>query len=398
MKQLKILTGITITFAILFTACKKDISTDTSVAPQVVKADRLAVVSPSTKISPALRDKLAKMPAGYEKRLANNPVLSLKIQSEYHEMALKAMNVVESTPCDGNTLLYQWLDKQIADWDGETLFWAAISGMLSFPSYDALFFENSSANQFFGVNQEYTHRVTKTFGDLQRFWNIQSNSIVLDAVHGNMLHDRNKLIRMDMILFGDSQEAAEYWADLIIMLVKEVPQYRNGNHPIFTFNAYAQSTFDFPPYGKIPDKIVIGDGIMEAFSAIGYADVAPQAIAAHEFGHHIQYQLHLLDGQISPEATRKSELMADAYAAYFLSHSRGASMQWKRVKQFLQVFFNIGDCAFSDDSHHGTPTQRIAAAEWGYQVAENARKQGHILPAQKFTALFNAQLPMILKQ
>jgi hypothetical protein len=212
-----------------------------------------------------------------------------------------------------------------------------------------------------------------------------------------MLRDRNKLIRMDMILFGDSREVAEYWADLILLLIKEVPQYRNGNHPIFTFNAFAQSSFDFPPYGKIPNKVVIGDGIIEALSAIGYEDVAAQAIVAHEFGHHIQFQLKVFGNEISPEATRRTELMADSYAGYYLSHARGATMQWKRVKQFLQVFFNIGDCGINDLEHHGTPKQRMAAAQWAYNIANNAQKQGHIMTSQKFTTLFEAQLPSLVR-
>ena len=182
-----------------------------------------------------------------------------------------------------------------------------------------------------------------------------------------------------------------------MLLADQVPQYRDGNHPIFTFNAFAQSGFNFPPYGVIPDKIIMGDGILEAYNAIGYSDVAPQAILAHEFGHHIQFQLNLFTDETSPEATRRTELMADAYSAYYLSHARGASMQWKRVKQFLQVFVNIGDCSFTSDNHHGTPTQRMAAAEWGYSVANNAQKQGQILSAQEFTRLFEAQLPVFVR-
>ena len=199
-----------------------------------------------------------------------------------------------------------------------------------------------------------------------------------------------------MILFGDSQAVAEFWADLILEALDLVPQYRNGDHPIFTFNAFAQPSFNFPPFGIIPEKIIMGDGIMEAYTGIGFDDVAPQAILAHEFGHHIQFQLGLFGNVPSPEATRRTELMADAYSAYYLSHARGASMQWKRVKQFLQVFFNIGDCGFTSNGHHGTPTQRMAAAEWAYNVANNAQKQGHILTAGEFTALFEAQLPELI--
>jgi len=308
------------------------------------------------------------------------------------------LGVIEPTTCDGNTSLFQWLDEELSDWTSEVIFYALYTGMLDFPTYDALLFENSSANQYFGVDGEYTHKVTKTFKDLKRFWNIQASDIVLVAMHGSMLLDRDRVIRIDRILYPQNSQAdAEFFADLILAVLDAFPQYRNGDHPIFTFNAFAQPGFPFPPYGVIPDKIVMGDGIMEGYTAIGYGDVAPQAILAHEFGHHIQFQLGLFGNVSSPEATRRTELMADAYSAYYLSHARGASMQWKRVKQFLQVFFNIGDCGFTSNSHHGTPTQRMAAAQWAYNLANNAHKQGHILTAQQFTALFEKQLPELIR-
>jgi hypothetical protein len=217
-------------------------------------------------------------------------------------------------------------------------------------------------------------------------------------MHGDMLLDREKVIRIDMLLYGDSRANAEFWADLILQLLAEIPQYRSGDHPIFTFNAFAQQSFHLPPYGVIPDKILMGDGIMQAYAGIGFEDVAPRAILAHEFAHHIQFQNNLFGNVASPEATRRTELMADAFAAYYLSHSRGASMQWKRVRQFLQVFFNIGDCAVTDINHHGTPNQRLAAAEWGYSVAAAAQKQGHILTSQQFAAMFEAQLPLLVSR
>jgi hypothetical protein len=73
-------------------------------------------------------------------------------------------------------------------------------------------------------------------------------------------------------------------------------------------------------------------------------------------------------------------------------------MQWKRVQQFLQVFFNIGDCSFNDTSHHGTPAERMAAARWAYNLANDARKQGHILSSKEFTSRFELYLPVLLSR
>ena len=397
MKHLKIFSCVIAVSIILITGCKKDISTNPDAGLQT---ESKLSAKQSNILSPELKAKLtslrSSLPAGYQKRLEQNSKLFLKMHPEYRYRVNRALHVIEPTACNDNTSLNQWLGEQLADWDDIVIFYALVTGMLDFPTYDALLFENSSANQYFGVNGEYTQRVTKTFKDLKRFWNIQTNGIVLAAMHGSMLRNRDKVIRIDMILYGDSPSVAAFWADLIISLLNDIPQYRNGNHPIFTFNAFAQPSFPFPPFATVPDKIIMGDGIMHAYTAIGYGDVAPQAILAHEMGHHIQFQLNLFEDESSPEATRRTELMADAYAAYYLSHSRGASMQWKRVKLFLQVFFNIGDCSFTSDGHHGTPTQRMAAAEWGYSVADNAQKQGHILTAQEFTARFEAQLPAII--
>jgi hypothetical protein len=85
--------------------------------------------------------------------------------------------------------------------------------------------------------------------------------------------------------------------------------------------------------------------------------------------------------------------MADAMAAYYLTHKRGGTMNRKRVEQFLEVFFQIGDCAFSNDGHHGTPNQRMAAAQLGFDVADQARKQGHILTSEQFHDLFVEAYP-----
>ncbi len=330
-----------------------------------------------------------------KEKLKQNLRLLLKTHPQYQFAVRRALKL-ESAECNDNTKVTQWLNGQLADWDDEVLDYVFGLDMLYLPTLDALIFENSSLNQYFGKNGEYTQRITKTFKDLKRFWNIRSSDIALVAMHGNMLADRDKLVRTYEAAYDLSNTDAQFYADFVLAVLDVFPQLRDGNHPIFTFNSVAFNGFEYPPYGVLADKIVVGDGIMEAYTAIGYGDVAPQAILAHEFGHHIQYQLNLIADEESAEAARRIELMADAFAAYYLSHARGASMQWKRVQQFLQVFFNIGDCSVESFDHHGTPAQRMAAAQWAYNLANNAQKQGHILTAQQFSVLFEAALPVIL--
>jgi hypothetical protein len=396
MKKTKLLTA---TVAIVFAfslGCKKEGTNALLSGEEISKVS----ATQSTTLSPAMQQELealyAKIPADAKAKVSGQAKVQLELHPEYRDIIRKTLKLEEST-CNDNTASSQWLDQQLADWNNTIINRVLNAAMLDLPTYDALIFENSSANHEFGSDGQYTQRLTKAFKDLKRFWNIESANIVLAPMHGTMLTDRARILRTYKAAFGLDDASANYYADYVLATVKAYPQLRGGDHPMFTFNAFAQSSFSLPPYGVIPDKIIMGDGIMDAFAAIGYADVAPQAILAHEFGHHIQFDLDLFGNESGAEATRRTELMADAYSAYYLSHARGASMQWKRVQLFLNVFFNIGDCSFTSAGHHGTPTQRMAAAKWGYEVANAAQKQGHILTAQEFTSKFEAQLPRLIQ-
>jgi hypothetical protein len=396
MKKIKLLTAVFAVALTLFFGCKKESSRDNVNAKgSLSKANSSTATQLSAGSQQKLANLLASMPSALKAKLKQNAKVTLQTHPEYLEYVRRKLDPSAVT-CNDNTALNQWLSAQLSDWTDEIINVVLGTDMLNLPTYDALVFENSSANQTFGAQGEYTQRLTKTFKDLKRFWNIQSDQIVLAAMHGSMLADRSKVIRTYEAAYGLDPADAAFLADIVTTTVQVYPQLHGGSHPIFTFNSFAQQGFDYPPYGHIPDKIIMGDGIMEAFTATGFNDVAPQAILAHEYGHHIQFQLHLYTGSQSPEATRRMELMADAYSAYYLSHARGASMQWKRVQEFLAVFFNIGDCSVTSSGHHGTPSQRMAAAQFGYNVANDAQKQGHILTAQDFTARFEAQLPSIL--
>ncbi len=263
------------------------------------------------------------------------------------------------------------------------------------PTYDALVFQTEATPQFFGYNGEYTHIMQKTHRDVKRFWDIFSDDIQLIGMHGTMVQDvaRSAAVYASPLVFGLPPALATELAtqNRAALLASEVLD--GGNHPLFSFNAFA---FSGPEFG-IPDKIIMGDGILEGYRIVGLADVAPQGVYAHEFGHHIQFEngyfADPIPGSATPDAaeqTRYTELMADALAAYYLTHKRGAALNKKRVEQFLQVFFQIGDCAFTNPGHHGTPTQRMRAAQFGFKVADEAQKQGHILPSDVFHDRFVA--------
>lgn len=309
------------------------------------------------------------------------------------------LDKVEPTSCSGVSPSNLWLLKQITGWSQGAVNIISNQEAAKMAIFLSVFFENSSENQSYGVNGKYTTQLNKSFNDLKRFWDTNSGNVIMVAAHGSMLQDRNKVLTLYKAEYGYSEEKANYYADSITTLFKTYPEYLNGNHPFFTFNGYAHQEKNYPAAGQIQDKIVLGDGLLQVFDEIGYGNIAPQAILAHEFAHHIQYNLGIKDYAIplTPEGSRRTELMADAYAAYFLSHAQGEALSFLSVQRAGEVFSNLGDCVFDLKEHHGTPTQRKAAAEWGYKLATDAQGKGHILTSREFARQFDAELNNIVK-
>ena len=261
------------------------------------------------------------------------------------------------------------------------------------PMWDAIYFQSSATPQYYGYNGDFTKAITKTERDIKRFWDIPSSQIQVVAMHGTMLLDQERLYRVYTELYGVPDAQAKVFAKIVADALAGSTTMNGGNYGYFTFNAVSARGDD------IDDKIVMGDGILEAFATIGFSDVAPQSIFAHEFAHQIQYENEYFEdlGNVSAaEETRYTELMADAMAAYYLTHARGATLRQKRVEEFLQIFYQLGDCAFANPGHHGTPNQRLAAAEFGFRLADEAQKQGHILSSEEFHALFLAYYPTLI--
>lgn len=148
------------------------------------------------------------------------------------------------------------------------------------PIYDALYFQNSATPQYYGYTSQFTQVMVKTEKDIRRF--------------------------------GLPPAVATAYAATVRAALLQSTTMHGGNYAFWTFNAFSFSTPSHAP----SDRIVMGDGILEGYAAIGYGDVAPQPIFAHEYVHQIQFENGYdndLDPSISaPEQTRYAELMADA--------------------------------------------------------------------------------------
>jgi hypothetical protein len=333
----------------------------------------------------------ARLPADWSSRQAAAAAKTGVERSPAHDAVRRA---VEPTTC-GATRLDAYVDSLLAGLGAQELEFLLDSGILDFPTYDALVF-GTDGDPASALPKAHRQPLAGAFRDAQRFWDVQSGDISLISMHGEVvLQDRARLTRLLVTVYGLGQAEAAAYADAVVTTVASIPELQGGANPIFTLNAFAftaEGESD-PLVASIPDKIVFGDGLLAWFEAAGLADVGPRVVLAHEFAHHVQFEDDLFGPVGGPEATRRTELMADAMAAYFATHSRGLSQNAKRVLQAEQAFADVGDCAFTSDGHHGTPLQRTRAVQWGAALADSQRKQGHVLPSRTVATLFDAALP-----
>jgi hypothetical protein len=303
------------------------------------------------------------------------------------------------------TLLDDYVDGLFAEMSNEQFAFLVEhqDALLSVPTYDALFFGTAGDPDY--ALDSHARQLQNTFRDLQRFWDIQSDDIQLMAMHSDSLLDAARIARTleamvdtgELAPMTDAEIAAE--AQTVATFMQAQDEAFQDN-PLWTFNAFAFSAEgETDPFiASLPDKLIIGDGILEAYDGIGLGDVGPRVIMAHEFAHHVQYELGTFDsGPSDPaEATRRTELMADAMASYFATHKKGLALNRKRVTDALLSFYSVGDCSFASPGHHGTPLQRERAADWGADLAAAARPRSAVLPAATVVEMFDAALPGIV--
>lgn len=296
----------------------------------------------------------------------------------------------------GTTGFDAYVDQLLTGLSQDELAFLLDSGALEFPAMEALVFGPDAGA---GVaDRKQAKALTKTYRKLQSFWSTSSDADLI-AMHGDMLSNPQRISRLLVVLYGFSPSDADGYANLVATVIKDVPAFADGDSPLFTLNAFSFTGKGDPdPFiAGLPSKVVIGDGFLGALTAMGIDDVGAPVVLAHEYAHQVQAELNLFDSTLTgPAATRRVELMADAYASYFAVHARGLNLNAKRVKDVQQTFFELGDCSFDDLGHHGTPEQGLRASTWAIELADSARQQGKIMPAATFASLFDAELPAIV--
>jgi hypothetical protein len=115
--------------------------------------------------------------------------------------------------------------------------------------------------------------------------------------------------------------------------------------------------------------ILYGVSLFQQLVAAYGGDAAPiSGVLAHEWGHQVQFD----NGwSMSSEPTsRPIELEADAFSGFYMA--LGESYSWTSINNYFSAVASEGDYNFTDPSHHGTPQERLAAAQLGFQTAIEA--------------------------
>ena len=242
----------------------------------------------------------------------------------------------------------------------------------------------------FGVNGEYTAYVNNRVRSLEKFWDM-ADLIQVRGQHSSTLEDLD-FIRL---VYENYSTAPPEVIDYLLTIAEE---FNNGSDQIPENPFYASDGF-----ATFTGFIVIGDGIVDMLAEVGLdPKVVWSSILAHEWAHQIQFaNLGIFSYPIPPfngtaESTRMTELEADFITGYYLTHKRGGTYNWKRIEDTLRAFFEIGDCGFGSPGHHGTPIQRMEAAEQGFLLAQSEKKKGKISSADVVHEAFIEKFDLII--
>jgi hypothetical protein len=118
-----------------------------------------------------------------------------------------------------------------------------------------------------------------------------------------------------------------------------------------------------------PGTVLLGRTLFSNALTLDASGIAVIQICAHEFGHIAQFNsrsyLKILDDQ---PTVKRVELDADYLSGYYLGVLKKVHPEASFFNTGVQVF-QSGDTLYTNPTHHGTPDERIAAAETGFRLS-----------------------------
>lgn len=245
-------------------------------------------------------------------------------------------------------------------------------------------------DNYFGQDGEFDQLVKKRKRELNRFWDL-NRDITINGQHTETLNNREALAAMIESFDRTIRNREEAYALADELLLRNQLSPTIPESPLFAMDAFSTNS----------GLLVLGDGLIESLVTAGTeAEIVVTGIIAHEWFHQAHFKYS--DSWRFPEVenpnsmTLFKELEADFAAAYYMSHKRGATFNWKKIEKFFELSYNVGDCLPHSTTHHGTPHQRKASAFAGYQLANAAQKKGSILDPNEiheyFLEIYNSML------
>lgn len=289
----------------------------------------------------------------------------------------------------GDTNFSVWENQQTAGWTKKDA--KAANTMVMLTALDATYFPESKTR--IGEKGQYTSQMVREMKRLRGFWDINGQNIGLSGMHSTVLKSKPRLIRLLTATGEASRSEASTVADRIVRTVN-TPKFDYGNNPLLTENAFS-SPASVVKGRHYKARIVMGDGILQGTAALGWKNEGPQEVLAHEYGHQNQFAHRMaMSTKTTAKQSQYIELMADAYAGYFLRHAKGENHGWGTMATYEKVAYATGDCEFTAKSHHGTPDQRMASATWGASLAGYDHK---VRTTGAFANSFRGAYPRIVK-
>jgi hypothetical protein len=110
-------------------------------------------------------------------------------------------------------------------------------------------------------------------------------------------------------------------------------------------------------------SILFGIGLANRLVTQFGSSIPLWQVVAHEWGHQVQFALG--DNWLNAPTAAPKELEADMFSGFYLLIAKTNA----DLTSTIAAAFSLGDWAFNDPSHHGTPAQRGAAVLAGGRVA-----------------------------
>jgi hypothetical protein len=135
-------------------------------------------------------------------------------------------------------------------------------------------------------------------------------------------------------------------------------------------NAFA---FDgvLPQLPRTKGTVLYGDFLFQSLLQTDPSGTAVMWVMAHDFAHVWLFStgdMPRLGTEDAPRTSKRVELHADFLAGFYVGQRQRENPSIS-LYETGHVIWELGDTNFNDPAHHGTPPERLAAAEAGFKVS-----------------------------